>query len=214
MIAVLAGTPTDTAMGVAYLKKNGYSSRGYHVSLSPKEQSLLQVVYPEKLHQMVKEILLDVLAEGMDTVFVYCNSIAAAVDMELLAKELSLTIITPLLIYVEMGQAHDCLGVLAANNQSTHGIERSIQKSNEDVHVIGTGMLKLVEAVEEGFSPEEIIEKFRLTDLLHFYENAGCEAVILGCTHFSWFYEALSQVSPLRLVDPAEAMLLRIGDKA
>ena len=211
MIAVLAGTPIDTAMGVAYLERNGFLSKGYHVSDKPKEQSLLQVVYPEKLVQMVKEILMEIRDEGMDTVFVYCNSIAAAVDMETLAHELSLQIITPLMIYVEMGSRSTCLGVLAANNQSTHGIERSIQKHNEDVHVIGTGMLKLVDAVEEGLSPEEIIHKFRLVDLLKFYRNAGCEAVILGCTHFSYFHKALSEISPLPLVDPAEAMLQRIG---
>ncbi|MBO1266279.1 aspartate/glutamate racemase family protein [Proteiniclasticum sp. SCR006] len=214
MIAVLAGTPVDTAMGVAYLKKNGLASRGYHVSDTPKEQSLLQVVYPLKLVQMVKEILMGIREEGMDTVYVYCNSIAAAVDLESLASELSLQIITPLMIYVEMGRRSTCLGVLAANNQSTHGIERSIQKHNEDVHVIGTGMLKLVDAVEEGLSPEEIIHKFRLVDLLKFYGNAGCEAVILGCTHFSYFYEALSERSPLPLVDPAESMLLKIAKKS
>ena len=213
MIAVLAGTPTDTAMGVSYLLKHGYTSKGYHVSETPKEQSLLQVVYPLKLHQLVREILTEVQAEGITTVFVYCNSIAAAVDLTLLAEELSLNIITPLMIYVEMGNHHSCLGVLAANNQSTHGIERSIQKNNEAVHVIGTGMLKLVEAVEERLHPEEIIRKFKLVDLLHFYKNAGCEAVILGCTHFSYFHKALSAVSPIPLVDPAEAMLMRIGNE-
>lgn len=210
MIAVLAGTPTDTAMGVTYLQSHGLSSKGYHVSDTPKEQSLLQVVYPLKLYHLVKEILKEVLSEGMTTIFVYCNSIAAAVDLDTLAEELSLNIITPLMIYVEMGNRHTCLGVIAANNQSTHGIERSIQKNNEGVHVIGTGMLKLVEAVEEGLPPEEIIRKFKLVNLLHFYKNAGCEAVILGCTHFSYFHKALSDVSPLPLVDPAEAMLMKI----
>jgi len=68
-------------------------------------------------------------------------------------------------------------------------------------------MLKLVDAVEEGTLPEEIILRYQLEALLGFYKNAGCEAVILGCTHFSYFYDALSANSPLPVIDPGYEMM-------
>ena len=210
MIAVLAGTPIDTSMGVKFVEENGFEAKGYSVSRTPEEQSLLQVVYPEKLYLMVHDIIATAKSIGIETVFVYCNSISAAVDMDKISRELDIQIITPLHIYVELGNAYNCLGVIAANNQSTHGIERSIQEKHQETHVIGTGMLKLVNAVESGVSPKELIEFYHLVELLNFYANAGCEAVILGCTHFSYFYEELRKVSPLPLIDPALSMLAKI----
>lgn len=212
LIAVLAGTPIDTAMGVRFVEGYGFEVKGYHVSESPEEQSLLQVVHPEKLYEIVSGLLDDMKSIGIETVFVYCNSISAAVDMDRLSETHHLRIITPLHIYVEMGMEYGCLGVLAANNQSTHGIERAIQEKSPLTEVIGTGMLKLVNAVESGMSPEMIIGTFELNSLLNFYRNAGCEAVILGCTHFSYFYEELSLVSPLPLIDPAVWMIEKIRE--
>ena len=210
MIAVLAGTPIDTSMGVKFVEENGFEAKGYSVSRTPEEQSLLQVVYPDKLYLMVLEIVTSIKSLGIETVFVDCNSISAAVDMDKISRELEIQIITPLHIYIELGKEYHCLGVIAANNQSTHGIERSIQEKHRETHVIGTGMLKLVNAVESGISPIELIEFYHLGELLHFYANAGCEAVILGCTHFSYFYEELSKISPLPLIDPAKEMLLKM----
>lgn len=207
MIAVIAGTPTDTQMGVDLLEKNGRAAKGYFVSRTPQEQSLLQVVYPEKLENLVRQVMIEAKNQGAEVLYVYCNSLAAAVDLKKLAWELSLPLITPLMVYERMGANYEALGVIAANNQSTHGIERAIQTENPSVHVIGTGMLKLVDAVEEGTLPEEIILRYHLQSLLSFYKNAGCEAVILGCTHFSYFYDALSANSPLPVIDPGYEMM-------
>ena len=212
LIAVLAGTPIDTAMGVRFVEGYGFEVKGYHVSLSPEEQSLLQVVHPEKLYEIVSGLLGDMKSIGIETVFVYCNSISAAVDMDKLSIAHHLRIITPLHIYVEMGLEYGCLGVLAANNQSTHGIERAIQEKSPLTQVIGTGMLKLVNAVESGMSPEKIIGTYELPSLLNFYLSAGCEAVILGCTHFSYFYEELKRTSPLPLIDPTVRMIEKIRE--
>ena len=207
MIAVIAGTPTDTQMGVDLLKKYGRTSRGYFVSKTPMEQSLLQVVYPEKLENLVRQVMTEAKTQGAEALYVYCNSLAAAVDLKKLAQELSLPLITPLMVYEKMGVRYQALGVIAANNQSTHGIERAIQTENPAVHVIGTGMLKLVDAVEERLKPEEILSRYQVEALLGFYQNAGCEAVILGCTHFSYFYDALCKCSPLPVIDPGYEMM-------
>lgn len=207
MIAVIAGTPTDTQMGVELLKRYGKASQGYFVSKTPSEQSILQVVHPEKLEGIVKNLMTEAKNEGAHVFYVYCNSIAAAVDLKKIASELDLPVITPLMVYEKMGTEFSAIGVIAANNQSTHGIERAIQMENPSVHVIGTGMLKLVDAVEEGKKPEEIIKSYQLSALLHFYQNAGCEAVILGCTHFSYFHAALLKESPLPVIDPGFEMM-------
>ncbi|MGB4588032.1 MAG: aspartate/glutamate racemase family protein [Clostridiaceae bacterium] len=210
MIAVIAGTPIDTSMGVKFVEENGFKAIGYSISRTPEEQSLLQVVYPDKLYLMVLELITTLKSDGIETVFVYCNSLSAAVDMDKISNALKIRIITPLQIYVELGKEYHCLGVIAANNQSTYGIERAIQEKHRETQVIGTGMLKLVNAVERGLPPKELIEFYHLDELLNFYANVGCEAIILGCTHFSYFYEELNKISPLPLIDPTKSMLLKI----
>ena len=38
-------------------------------------------------------------------------------------------------------------------------------------------------------------------------DGCGAEALVLGCTHFPYFKEALAARTALPLVDPAEEML-------
>jgi len=48
IVAVIAGTPVDTKMGVDFLALKGLSASGYPVSSTPEEQSALQILSPKK----------------------------------------------------------------------------------------------------------------------------------------------------------------------
>ena len=46
-----------------------------------------------------------------------------------------------------------------------------------------------------------------LVALAAWFADGGMEALVLGCTHFPYFKEALAARTGLPLVDPAEEML-------
>ena len=61
--------------------------------------------------------------------------------------------------------------------------------------------------IEAGIAPEEIIRRNHLDALLQYFEACGCEALVLGCTHYPYVADALRAYTDLPLLDPAEEML-------
>ena len=43
--------------------------------------------------------------------------------------------------------------------------------------------------------------------LLRYFEDCGCEALVLGCTHFPYLTAVLGAYTGLKLLDPAEEMV-------
>ena len=42
---------------------------------------------------------------------------------------------------------------------------------------------------------------------MKYFEDNGCEALVLGCTHFPYLKKALRNYTGLPLLDPAEKMV-------
>ena len=99
------------------------------------------------------------------------------------------------------------LGVIAANAQGLSGIEKVLLEANPALDLLGACALPVVLAVEAGMPPEELVERHRLAALAAWFADGGMEALVLGCTHFPYFKEALAARTGLPLVDPAEEML-------
>lgn len=211
-VAVIAGTPVDTKMGVDFLAAKGLSASGYPVSSTPEEQSALQILSPMKLKEEVRNILGIVRGEGIDTVMVYCNSMSAAVDMDKLASEENINIITPFTAYRKIAAEYNLVGLMAANNQSAAGIEKVLQNANPKCDVFGLGALPLVVEIEKGTPPEKIVEKFSLKSIMEFFNVNNVGAVILGCTHFPYFKGELEKLTDILIIDPAELMYESILD--
>lgn len=209
-IAVIAGTYFDTTLGVDFLKKHGYHAKAYPISNTPDEQSTLQILYPNKLKQLVIEKIKLIKKEQINNVFLYCNSLSGAVNMDELSREFNINIITPLEVYKELGKKYNTIGVLAANNQSAFAIEKIIQKSNPSAYVIGIGLLPLVNAIENKMPSQRIIETFGIEKIIELFTMLKCEVFILGCTHFPYFYREIKAVSKIPIIDPALHMLLKI----
>ncbi|BDR74580.1 aspartate/glutamate racemase family protein [Clostridium tetani] len=209
-IALIAGTPFDTQMGMNFLKTQGYDSRAYPISKTPDEQSKLQILYPDRLREMVIEKIKEIKREKIKNIYIHCNSLSGAVDMDKLKEEYEINIITPLQIYREMANQFDTIGVLAANNQSTFGIERTIQEVNPKAYVIGIGILPLVNAIEKGLPVKDIVEDFALEKTIEFFIKNNCEAIILGCTHFPYLYKELQAKSSVKIIDPAMEMIKKL----
>lgn len=207
-VAVIAGTLVDTAMGVAYLNQKDPELEAvpYPATDSARAGQLFQLSPEENKRRRMTEIFSDAESRGIRDFFIYCNSLSGVFDFEGFAAERGDRVYTPLQVYRELGARYTGTAVIAANNQSTAGIERSLYEKNPNANVIGLGMLALVSAVEDRRDPEEIVESLGLAELTAFFEKNGVECLILGCTHFPYFREALAKRTALPIIDPADVM--------
>lgn len=205
-IAVIAGTPVDTQMGVDLLRRKGAGALGFPVSRTPEEQTAFQVGSLSAREAAVGAILDRIRAGGMDRVLLYCNSLSATIDAHALAESRGLRIWTPMDVYGEIARTYSRVGVLAANCQGAAGVERAMVNAAPKTLALGASNLRLVLGVEEGTPPETLVEDCGLEELLRFFERNGAEAVVLGCTHFPWIKEALERRTSLPVLDPAERL--------
>ena len=213
--AVIAGTPVDTRMGAEILKRYAPAARPlvFPVSPSPQETHLLQIAPDAEKEACFDRLFSEAEAAGCRDFFLYCNSLSACFDFESLAKRRGDRIVTPFMVYRRLALRYSSLAVIAANSQAAAGIEKVLCRENAVLRVSGWGYLPLVEAIEAGIPPEELVRAFRLPELCRFFAANGAEALILGCTHFPYFKEAHSRETKLPLIDPAEEMTLLLTDQ-
>ena len=209
-IAVLAGTPVDTQMGVECLMEAGLTALAFPMASDPRQQTAFQLSSQEEKTAAVRAVLKDARSRGCEKVFVYCNSLSGAVDFGPLAEETCMTIVTPLDIYLELAPQYRRLGLIAANAQGLAGIERTLFAANPELDLLGACMLPAVLSIEAGQPPEELVEQHHLPELAEWFRLSGMEALVLGCTHFPYFKEALAKRTSLPLIDPAEEMVHKI----
>lgn len=211
-VAVIAGTLVDTAMGVEYLNKKDpeIEAIAYPATNSPRAGQLFQLSSTENKRRRFTEIFSQAESEGITDFFIYCNSLSGVFDFEGFAAERGVKVYTPLQVYRDLGEQYTRSAVIAVNNQSTAGIERSLYEKNPNAEVIGLGILSLISAVEDKRDPDEIVESFGLADLMRFFESNGVECLILGCTHFPYFHQALSKHTSLPIINPADVMYDRL----
>ena len=207
-IAVLAGTPVDTQMGLDCLARAGIpGGMAFPLAQDPREQTAFQISPPEEKQRRCRELLRRAGERGCGRALVYCNSLAAAVDFPPLAAELGLRIVTPLDVYSRLANRYRRLGILAANGQGLAGIERTLLLANPALDLLGACSLPTVLAVESGEDPAALVERNRLPALAAWFAACGMEALLLGCTHFPYYKDALAVRTSLPLIDPAEEML-------
>lgn len=218
-VAVLAGTPVDTAMGVEYIKNKNSETEGQcllplsdPVSVDCDAQVRFQYSDEDGKRAVMDNIFDAEIAEGVRDYFVYCNSLSGSFDFDTYAVMKSLDsgedirIYTPLQVYRSLGGEYGRIGVMAANNLSAHAIEEALMAANPDIYMIGTGNMAIVRAIEDGLGPKEIIEKCGLRHMLKYMEACGAEAIVLGCTHFPYFRDELAGLTDLPVIDPADKM--------
>ena len=98
-IAVLAGTPVDTQMGVDVLARAGLSGLSFPLAEDPRQQTAFQISSAPEKQAKVRSVLQAAMNRGCRKAFVYCNSLSSAVDFGPLAVETGMRIVTPLDVY-------------------------------------------------------------------------------------------------------------------
>lgn len=210
-IAVMAGTPVDTKMGIELLEKNKFNNLiSVSISKNPEEQTSFQVSNMEYKENVINEIVDNLKRENCDLLFVYCNSLSGSVNFEKISKEKNIKIITPMDIYKEIAIKYNKIAIISANAQGLSGIERVIFKENENIEIIGLTLLELVKEIEKGTIPEEIIKKFNFETITKYFENMGATDIVLGCTHFPYIKERLMEITKLNIIDPGLKMIEKI----
>ncbi len=220
-VAVIAGTPVDTQMGVEYIKeKNGESDIPSveplycPVSVSCDEQIRFQYSDEEEKMRQIDALFNAAEAEGVKDFFIYCNSLSGAFDFDSYEKRRQVRIYTPLQVYRELGKRFSRVGVMAANNLSAYSIEKSLMESNGDLYMIGTGNMAVVRAIEDRIPAGEVVRTLGLDHMVRYMESCGCEALVLGCTHFPYLRKELEKISRIPMIDPADEMFDRMLEAA
>lgn len=208
--AVLAGTPVDTQMGADVLAAHGIAARCCPVSRYPLEQAAFQVKPKEEKHAALMKILRGAMDGGCGSAFIYCNSLSGSADFPALSRELGIRIVTPMDAYGEMAKKYRRLAVVAYNGQALAGIDTAMVRANPDLLLQPAGIPEVTIDIEAGVAPEEIIRRRHLDALMRYFEASGCEALVLGCTHFPYLTDALRGYTALPLLDPAEEMVRQL----
>lgn len=206
-IAVLAGTPVDTQMGVDLLVSAGLSALAFPLAQDPRQQTAFQISSEREKYAVTLSVLQSAMEQGCQRVLVYCNSLSSSVDFTALAKETGLHIVTPLQVYRSLPAHYHRLGLIAANAQGLAGIERTLYNEDPSIELLSTSLLPVVLSIEVGLSPDEIVSQHHLAELADWFQQCGMEALVLGCTHFPYFKTALTARTSLPLIDPADEMI-------
>ena len=213
-VAVVAGTNVDTMMGVEYIRSRGKALDGAKeikavycpVTETCDDQVRFQYYSDAEKKARIDEIFDPEIATGTSDFFIYCNSLSGAFDFDSYAAEKGINVYTPLQVYRTLGGRFSRVGVMAANNISTHGIEKAFMEANDAIYVIGTGNMAMVSAIEAGMEPADIVRECGIGHLVRHMETCGCEAIILGCTHFPYIKDEITKLTGLEVIDPADMM--------
>ncbi|GAB2514635.1 aspartate/glutamate racemase family protein [Microbulbifer agarilyticus] len=214
-IGVVAGTATDTRFGLDFLAARQVAGLGISLSASPQAQTQLQALERGALTQKLIDAIESLQQQGAAAAMIYCNSLSGAVDLDTVRSTVSIPVVSPLDVYAELTQRYRNFGLLAANCQSCANIEREILLRNRSAKVIGIGNLQIVEDIEDGVSPAELVQQHALDDLAAALVKSGVQILILGCTHFDYFYtELLKHCDGIKLFLPSERMLALLKAQA
>ena len=208
--AVLAGTPVDTQMGAEVLRAHGLEALNCPVSRHPLEQAAFQVKSKDEKHAILKRILREAMDKGCGSAFIYCNSLSGSADFPALSRELGIRIVTPMDAYGMIARQYRRLGVVAYNGQALAGIDTAMVRANPGILLQPAGIPEVTIDIEKGLAPDEIIRRRHLDKLMAYLEACGCEALVLGCTHFPYLTDALRAYTALPLLDPAEEMVRQL----
>ena len=217
IVGVFAGTEVDTKMGVEILENCGFETISFPVAKNPEEQTKLQYFSKTQLEELIIKKAEIGKSQGMEKIFIYCNSLSAAIDYKHISKILGIEIITPLETYENIDESSKNIFILAANGISAFKIESIIQENNTGKFTMTFGNLSVVENIEEGKNPKEIISDLNLKGLIDYLENIKEEkykidTILLGCTHFPYLKEEIQKQTNLKIIDPAEDMIKRLGN--
>ena len=146
---------------------------------------------------------------GVDLIIFGCNTASAIVSNEIykMTNLPVLDLIQPTANY--LGKLGLKTGVLATQaTVNSHAFANAIKQYSPNLPVKEIAAAQLVNIVEAGKIKSAETQQL-LTNYIQQFSSSGTEIIVLGCTHFSFLKEPLSQLSgkQMQILDPASLLI-------
>lgn len=165
--------------------------------------------YGDKSIEYVKEradrVVSFLLKQGADMVVVACNTATAAAISYLRQKyDIPFVGMEPAVKPAVLLSKTRVVGVLATSNTFKGRLYRdTVMRCASDVKLVEVPGRGLVEAVENGEIPVELIKKY-VNEML----GNGADTIVLGCTHFPFLQAYIAEEAghDVQIINPAPAV--------
>ena len=195
-VAVIAGTPYDSALGAELLRANGLATVPYAMAGSPDEQDALQYRDPGALTAAFHARLHDLYARGTELAMLFCNSLSAVVYHD----DSALPVVSPVTVYREVFPKLRSSLVITGNAQAVVGVERTAWEVSPGHRMLGVSDPGLVRGIEAG-DPEQAFTSSHLPTTLRLAQRLDLDAVVLACTHFTSVLPLITAACDLPVID-------------
>lgn len=143
--------------------------------------------------------------QGAEAVVVACNT-ATAAAISYLRSHFSIPFVgmEPAVKPAALASRTGVVGVLATANTFKGTLYRdTVMRYASDIRIVEVVGKGLVEAVERGEVPEELIHRY-----VGQMKEEGADVIVLGCTHFPFLEEAIARAAgpSVRIINPAPAV--------
>jgi len=206
-IAVIAGTRFDTALGCSILERSGAFCHPIPMARTPEEQNLLQYRDASGLQQTVEDALSRLECKGFKAVMIFCNSLAACLDLGRLRQTTPLKIVTPLDVYEGLARKWQRIFLITANGHTLADIERLLLARNPEMAISGFSSLEFVKLIEQEPS-DRAFAAFPFAELVTVARRQNNQVIVLGCTHLTNVFPLIRRISPLPVIDTAMAEMV------
>lgn len=147
-----------------------------------------------------------VFNQGAKYVVIACNT-ATVAGIEMAKKRYNVPVIGPVAEGAKkavQSSANQKIGLIATEGTvKSNGYQNAIRELNPQAEVVAVAAPKLVTLVESGVFEGPELEA-ALREYVSPIMEAGCDSIILGCTHFPFLTEAIRQFSAdtLKIIFP------------
>ncbi len=199
-IAVLAGTPVDTSIGVELLQQKGYVAVGYPIAQTLAEQNHLQNTNTTELFHRVLKAIASAKVQGIKRGIIFCNSLASALELKYLKMESDVELLTVMDVYkqlsLRLAEGEGTIGIVAFNANGAAGVERFLCPYLPQKSFVSVGWYPLVDGIEQRRDPHELLQEVGINEVVRGFVCQGVQNVVLGCTHFGNLQKPLEQQNP------------------
>ena len=165
---------------------------------------------PDTIVHYARQDVRFLLSEGVEAIIVACGTVSA-IALKTLQKEFSIPIIGVIEPACRAAASvtktgHICvIGTSATVNSNAystclHGLDPALRVS-------GVACPLFVPLIENGFKEDDPITKLTVERYLASIRETDADTLILGCTHYPFFFDAIqSELPELRLIDIGVAL--------
>ena len=206
-VAVIAGTRYDARLGAELLAAQGVRALPHPMAEDPDEQDAAQYLDPGSLDARFRSRLRDLADQGTGLAMLFCNSLAAVVDLDAATLASPVRVISPAAVYLQLPPTAHRILALTGNGQALVGLERVMLRGSGDGRLLGVSDPALVRAIEAE-DPERAYARSRLPAVLDVAKDRGVDLIVLACTHFTAILPYIEAACPIPVVDVGTSLVM------